>query len=502
MLVPFNSYSLTRNYAVSTGQPETLIPTGNDASSFFYQEQAARKPSRNEESSLNRILKKHMHLGAFLFHVGHHVAAWRHSDTNAEGLLDEGFYRRLAQTAERGKFDMIFLADALAVTDQFGLNVQHCVTVRPEPLTLLSYLAGVTENIGLAATVSTTYQAPYNLAREFSTLDHLSGGRAGWNVVTSGRDVEALNFGKEKHMEHSLRYERAQEFIEVVKSLWDSWEDDAIVADQLSGLFADPAKVHSLDHRGSHFQVRGPLNLPRTPQGRPVIIQAGASQTGQHLAARTAEVVFTAWQKMEDAKQFYTQLKSLLPSYGRTAEELKIMPGILPVIGSTEAEARDLEAELQELVLPQVGLMMLSDRLQVDLTEYPLDGPLPQLPELNDINGGKSRFQLMSEMSQREGLTIRQLMYRVTGARGHRTVCGTPVQIADLMEEWFVNGACDGFNIMPPYLPAGLDQFVERVIPELQHRGLFRTEYEGTTLRDHLGLTRPLSKYHANDVIR
>ncbi|MBE1444446.1 LLM class flavin-dependent oxidoreductase [Paenibacillus sp. OAS669] len=438
------------------------------------------------------VKARQMHLGAFLFGVGHHVAAWRYPDTEAHGIMDPAFYERFAQTAERGKFDMLFLADSLAL---LGSSPSHTASVRPEPITLLSYLAGVTERIGLAATVSTTYHEPYNLAREFATLDHLSGGRAAWNVVTSSRNEEAANFSKEKHPDHAVRYERAREFIQVATSLWDSWEDDAILFDRQNGQFANPDKVHRIDHLGEHFRVRGPLNAPRPPQGRPVIIQAGSSETGQQLAAETAEVIFTAWQTLEEAQLFYRNVKSLLAKHGRTADELKIMPGIFPVIGATEAEAREKEQLLQRLVLPSVGLSMLSGSLNVDLRDYPLDGPLPELPELEAINGGKSRFKLVSDMAKRDGLTIRQLIYRVTGARGHRTIYGTPVQIADQLELWFNERASDGFNIMPPYLPGGLEEFVELVIPELQNRGLFRTEYTGTTLRDHLGLKRPASKF-------
>lgn len=313
--------------------------------------------------------------------------------------------------------------------------------------------------------------------------------------MTSGRDEEAQNFGLAAHPGHEERYERAREFVEVVNKLWDSWEDDAIIADQVSGQFADPDKVHELHHRGQSFSVRGPLNLPRSPQGRPVIIQAGASETGRRLAAETAEVVFTAWQTLEEAQRFYRDVKSLAVANGRSPEDIKIMPGIYAVIGATEEEAKVKEALLQEQVLPAVGLSMLSASLNVDLTSFPLDGPLPDLPELAAINGGKSRFQLVSEMARREGLTIRQLIYRVTGARGHRTIAGTPTQIADQLEEWFRQGACDGFNIMPPTLPGDLEEFTQLVIPELQRRGLFRTEYTGTTLREHLGLTRPVSQF-------
>jgi FMN-dependent oxidoreductase (nitrilotriacetate monooxygenase family) len=439
--------------------------------------------------------QRQMHLGAFLFHVGHHVASWRYPDTEAERIMDFEFYEQFAKTAERGKFDMIFLADSLAIIDRYDTTLKHTASIRPEPITLLSYLSGVTDRIGLAATVSTTYHEPFNLAREFSSLDHLSGGRAAWNVVTSGRNEEAFNFSKAKHPEHSDRYARAKEFIDAVTALWDSWEDDAIIGDKTTGVFADSDKVHPIDHKAAEFSVRGPLNLPRSPQGRPVIIQAGSSTTGRQLAAQTAEVVFTAWQTLEEAQSFYADVKSLVGQYGRCPDELKIMPGIFPVIGATEKEAREKEALLQELVVPSVGVAMLSASLNVNLTGYPLDGPLPELPQIENINGGKSRFQLVSDMAKREGLTIRQLIYRVTGARGHRTIYGTPVQIADQLEQWFVQRACDGFNIMPPYLPGGLEEFVDHVIPELQNRGLYRAEYTGTTLREHLGLDRPGSQF-------
>ncbi|WP_127529282.1 LLM class flavin-dependent oxidoreductase [Paenibacillus kobensis] len=436
-----------------------------------------------------------MHLGAFLFNVGHHVAAWRLPETEPERIMDAELYLQCAQIAERGKFDMLFLADTLAVFDRNGTQLKHNVAIRPEPITLLSYLSGVTSHIGLTATVSTTYHDPYNLAREFATLDHLSGGRAAWNVVTSSRNEEAANFSKDDHPEHNNRYERAREFVEAASKLWDSWEDDAIIGDREAGLFADSDKVHEIHHKGEFFAVKGPLNLPRSPQGRPVIIQAGSSETGKRLAAETAEVIFTAWQTLEEAQQFYRSVKSQLADFGRSEDSLKIMPGILPIIGSTEEEAKRKEAEIQELVLPEIGLAMLAGSLNVDLSGYPLDGPLPELPELTQINGNKSRFQLVADMARREGLTIRQLMYRVTGARGHRTYAGTPEQIADQLEEWFTNGAADGFNIMAPFLPGGLELFVEHVVPILQRRGLYRTEYTGSTLRDHLGLARPISRY-------
>ncbi|WP_282940615.1 LLM class flavin-dependent oxidoreductase [Paenibacillus sp. RC67] len=439
--------------------------------------------------------KRQLHLGAFLYGVGHHIAAWRYPLTDSLGLFTFEFYKRFAQTAERGKFDMIFIEDIPSLPEQLKTAVQYTVPVRAEPLTLLSTLASVTSHIGLAGTVSTTYSEPFHVARKFASLDHLSRGRAAWNAVTTSMEITSQNFGQDHHLDHAVRYERAQEFVEVVTSLWDSWEEGALHIDKASGLFADADKVNAIRHQGKFFSVQGPLSIPRTPQGRPVLVQAGSSETGQDFAAKTAEVVFTAWQTLEEAQTFYSSLKGRLGKYGRKRESLKILPGILPVIGSTEQEAREKEAYLQELVLPEVGLSMVSRTLRVDLSSYPLDGPVPDLPDATNINGGKSRYQLLVDMARRDKLTIRQLVARVTGARGHKTIHGTPEQIANHLEDWFTNGGCDGFNIMPPYFPGGLDEFVDHVIPILQKRGLYRTEYNGTTLRDHLGLEIPGNKF-------
>ena len=429
--------------------------------------------------------------------TGHHVAAWRRPDTQVDAGLNFAHYRRIVQTAERAKFDMLFLADGVAVrrdSDIDALSRSGQIT-HFEPLTLLSALSAVTEHIGLAATASTTYNEPYHIARKFASLDYLSGGRAAWNIVTSATEAEAKNFNREKHMEHSLRYERAQEFLEVVTSLWDSWEDDAFIRDKTSGQYFNPDKLHVLNHTGKHFAVRGPLNVARPPQGYPVLIQAGASDAGQEFAAQTAEVIFTAQQTLAEAQAFYHGIKGKLAKYGRAPEHLKIMPGIFAVVGQTESEAKEKYDRLQELIHPKVGLSLLSGLVgNVDLSSYPLDGPLPALPE---TNGNKSRLKLVTELANRENLTIRQLYEAVAGARGHWTIWGTPEQIADQMQEWFENDAADGFNVMPPYLPGGLDDFVEHVIPILQRRGLFRTEYEGHTLRENLGLPRPSNKYSA-----
>ncbi|HEX4207249.1 MAG TPA: LLM class flavin-dependent oxidoreductase [Ktedonobacteraceae bacterium] len=439
--------------------------------------------------------KAQLKLGAFLMNTGHHVAAWRHPGAQADAGLNFQHYKRIVQTAERAKFDMMFLADGVAVRrgqEPEALSRSGQI-VHFEPLTLLSALSAVTERIGLVATASTTYNEPFHIARKFASLDYLSGGRAGWNVVTSATEAEAKNFNRDKHMEHDLRYERAHEFLQVVTGLWDSWDDDAFLRDKESGVYFDIDKLHVLNHKGKHFSVRGPLNVARPPQGYPVLIQAGASQAGREFAAETAEVIFTAQQTLAEAQAFYADIKGKLAAYGRSPEHLKIMPGVFPVIGRTEEEAKEKYDQLQGLIHPKVGLALLSGLVGgVDLSDYPLDGPLPELPE---TNANKSRLQLVSDLAGRENLTIRELYLAVAGARGHWTIWGTPEQIADQLEDWFVNDAADGFNIMPPYLPGGLDEFVESVLPVLRQRGLFRTEYEGRTLRENLGLPRPSNQF-------
>ncbi|MEU8827563.1 LLM class flavin-dependent oxidoreductase [Streptomyces sp. NPDC048636] len=431
--------------------------------------------------------QRQFHLNAFLMNAGHHDAAWRHPRTQPERITDLGYFQELARTAERGKLDSLFLADGLTL---WG-NARHNAVGGFEPLTLLSALAATTEHIGLIATVSTTFDEPFHVARRFASLDHLSGGRAGWNIVTSGNVAEARNFGREEHLAHGLRYERAAEFLDVATQLWDSWEDDAVVLDREGGVYADGDKVRAIGHRGAHFRVDGPLNVRRSPQGHPLLVQAGSSEDGKEFAARYAEAVFTAQQTLADAQTFAKDLTARLARYGRTRDQLKILPGICPVIGSTEAEARALEDELTELQVPAYGLQQLSGMLGTDLTGLPLDGPLPDLPAERDINGNKSRFTLVAELARRDGLTLRELIARLGGGRGHRVFAGTPEQIADELEEWFTEGAADGFNIMPPHLPGGLEDFVDHVVPVLQRRGLFRTEYTGGTLRDHYGLARP-----------
>jgi alkanesulfonate monooxygenase len=436
--------------------------------------------------------RKQMSLGAFLMSSGHHLAAWRHPRAWSGGGLDFQHFKKLATTAERGKFDAIFFADNLALMGSPELGQYTTAGDVFDPLVLLSGLAAVTERIGLVSTVSTSYNEPYLLARKFASLDHLSGGRSGWNLVTSATDLEALNFGREQHFEHGDRYQRAGEFLDVVTGLWDSFEDDAFVRDKASGVYFQPDRLHTLNHHGDNYRVRGPLNIPRTPQGYPVLIQAGSSEPGKALAARTAEVVFTAQQTLGNAQAFYADVKGRLAGYGRRPDQLKIMPGISPVIGRTQSEAEDKYQQLQDLIEPRVGLGLLSGMAGgFDLSGYDLDGPLPELPQSNSM---QSRQALFIDLARRENLSIRQLYLKIAGARGHHTVVGTPETVADTLEQWFLEEAADGFNIMPPFLPEGLDDFVEGVVPLLQQRGLFRREYSGTTLRDHLGLARPANR--------
>ncbi|MDM9624717.1 LLM class flavin-dependent oxidoreductase [Rhizobium sp. S152] len=431
-------------------------------------------------------------LGAFLYPTGHHIAAWRHPDAQADAGSNFAHYVELAQLAERAKFDLIFMADGVGTrgTDIEALSRTATRYVAQfEPITLLSALAAVTRNIGFVATASTSFNEPYHIARKFASLDHISGGRAGWNLVTSSSEHEAHNFGRDEHYAHGERYQRAEEFADVVTGLWDTWEEGAFPRDKQSGLYFDPEKQHVLNHKGKFFKVRGPLNVARSPQGHPVLVQAGSSEPGKELAARTAEVVFTAHQTFDDARTFYADLKGRLGKYGRHPDDLKVMPGIFPVIGRTIAEAEEKFEEIQELIHPVVGLALLSGMTGgVDLSTYPLDGPVPALPE---TNASKSRQRLLLDLAHRENLTIRQLYLRIAGARGHRQIVGTPAQIADEMQHWFIEGAADGFNVMPPHLPVGLRDFVELVLPELRHRGLFRSEYEGKTLRQNLGLRTP-----------
>ncbi|MGX9935587.1 LLM class flavin-dependent oxidoreductase [Advenella kashmirensis] len=432
---------------------------------------------------------KQIKLGAFLMQTGHHIAAWRHPEAQADAGTNFAHYADLARRAEAAKFDAIFFADSVGVrSSHLPFLARTARADQLEPLTVLPALAALTERIGLIATASSTFNEPYNLARKFATLDLISGGRAGWNLVTSSSEAEAQNFNFERHPAHDERYERAAEFHDVVVGLWESWGENALLRDKASGIFYDTEKLRILNHKGKHFSVRGPLNVARSPQGRPVVVQAGASEAGRELAGRTAEVIFVAHQTFDEARSFYADIKDRAQRYGREPDDVKIMPGIFPVVGRTVAEAEEKFERLQSLIDPIVGVSLLSNMIGADLSGYPVDGPLPELPV---TNGGKSRQQLLADLAQRDNLTIRQLYLRISGARGHQQVVGTPTQIADQLQQWFEEGGADGFNIMSPWLPGGLDDFIADVLPELRRRGLFRTEYEGRTLRENLGLKQP-----------
>ncbi|WP_157253662.1 LLM class flavin-dependent oxidoreductase [Nonomuraea typhae] len=435
---------------------------------------------------------RQLNLNLFVYPAGHHEAAWRFREAKPERVLDIAYYQELAQRAEEAKLDAVFFADGPSLPD----NVRYASRFRLEPFTWLSAIAAVTRRIGLIATASTTYLEPYNLARLFASLDHLSGGRAGWNIVTTGAPQAAQNFGLDEHPVHAERYGRAHEFLEVVTALWDSWEDDALVIDQAGGVFADTGKIHTIDHAGERLRVRGPLNTPRSPQGRPVYVQAGSSEDGRAFAARHAEAIFTAHQTLENARDFYADIKARVKAEGRDPALVKVLPGISPFIGSTEAEARALQQEFDELTQPEYSVQQLRQFLGIDLSGHDLDGPVPRekLPT-HEQRGYGSRFGVVVDIIERENPTIRQLLHRLAGARGHWVTAGTPEQIADRIEEWFTGGAADGFNVMPPYLNGGFEVFADHVLPILRSRGLFRSEYGGATLRDHYGLPRPASQY-------
>ncbi|MBV8651016.1 MAG: LLM class flavin-dependent oxidoreductase, partial [Alphaproteobacteria bacterium] len=389
-------------------------------------------------------------LGLSVTSNGSHSAGWRYPGASADTSLDFAFWRRLALRAEQAKIHFIFFADGAAVRqgadDPEALRYIGKID-QFEPLTLISALSAVTTRIGFIATASTTYNEPYTVARKYASIDYISGGRVGWNVVTSWSEAEAKNFNLDASLQHAIRYRRANEFVDVVTGLWDSWEDDAFHRDQRSGEYVDPAKLHVLDHKGEFFSVKGPLNVARPVQGYPVIAQAGASEPGQLLAARTADLVYTAQQNIGTAQAFYRALKDRVASAGRDPEALKIMPGILPIVGRTEAEARERHQTLRSLVHPKVIYAMLEPKFG-DMSAYPLDGPVPDLPETNGIKSIRAQLSAARE----KGLTIREL-YETSGAGGHRQIVGTAAEIADLIEEWFVGRACDGFNIMPPYFP-------------------------------------------------
>jgi len=441
--------------------------------------------------------RKQMHLGMSIRGLGYHPAAWRHPEVPADGTLRFDHYARSARAAERGKCDFLFFADGIGIRERDipagSLARSGYEIVEMEPMTLLPALAVVTRLIGLVTTASTSYNEPFNIARKFATLDLISNGRAGWNVVTSWSEAEAKNFNREQHLDYDTRYARAAEFVEVVKGLWDSWEEDAFPFDKRSGQFLDQSKMHVLNHKGRFFSVRGPLNVGPLPQVHPIIAQAGASEQGRELAAATADIVYAVHASKCVAQAFYADIKRRLAKYGRDGEDLKILPALRPVVGRTSAEARAKFDQLQELLDPLVGLARLNQAFG-DLSGYPVDGPVP-LDKLGPAELRSTSARLI-ERVERQQPTIRQLYQDVAGMGGFCLI-GTASHIADVMQDWFDGEACDGFNITPTHLPGGCEDFVELITPELQRRGLFRKEYEAKTLRANLGLKRPLNRYVA-----
>ncbi|MEU5841131.1 LLM class flavin-dependent oxidoreductase [Rhodococcus sp. NPDC047139] len=440
------------------------------------------------------VTDRRLNLNAFIYPTGHHEASWRHPGSVPERIYDVTYFQELARLAESAKLDAVFFADGPALRTEVRYRPDYGL----EPITTLVAMATATTHLGLIATASTTYYEPYNLARLFSSLDHISGGRAAWNIVTTATDAAAANFGLTGHPDVRERYARAREFVDATIKLWDSWEDDAVVIDKEAGVYADHDKIHRIDVEGEYIRVRGPFGSARSPQGRPVLVQAGSSNDGRDFAAEYAEAIFTAHQRIEDAQAFYLDIKTRARDLGRDPGHVKILPGLSPFIGATEAEARDLQREFDELTIVDYGLGQLQKMGRIDVTGLGLDEKVPAelFAGAGDITDNtNSRRLVFAKIVEREQPTLRQLLHKLAGARGHNVVAGTAVQIADIIEQWFTGGAADGFNIMPPQYPQGLEAFISSVVPILQERGLFRTEYSGTTLRDHYGLPRPDSSY-------
>jgi FMN-dependent oxidoreductase (nitrilotriacetate monooxygenase family) len=440
-----------------------------------------------------------MKLLAFLMQTGGHIAGWRHPRAAQAALLDVDYFTNLAQVAERGLFDAVFLADSVGYHPVKGEEIfAGLETPKLDPALLLAAMAVTTKSVGLIGTASTTYCEPYELARRFATLDHVSRGRAGWNIVTSTMENEAHNFGRDAHMGHADRYARAAEFVDVATRLWDSWADGAVLADKAGGRYSNPAAISALDHEGTFFRVAGPLNVPRPPQGHPVLVQAGASATGKAFAASCAEVIFTSHPSRESAAAFRAEMHALLIAQGRAPESMKILPAITPIIAQTREAAEALQAELDGLIPERIAISKLEGLLGgLDLSSHAPGDPLPPMPA-RLLEGQNSTRDRVLDLAAREQLSIAELARRVAAGRTSRTVVGTAQDVADELEAWYTSGAADGFVISPPFLPAGLEDFVDQVVPLLQQRGLFRTRYEGATLRDRLGLARPANRFETD----
>ncbi|HEY2210139.1 MAG TPA: LLM class flavin-dependent oxidoreductase [Bradyrhizobium sp.] len=442
-------------------------------------------------------MRRSMILAAFFFNPqGDHRMSWRHPHAPGREIFSFNYYRTLAQSAETARLDTIFVADHVAMWDTYQSNIAHYANARLEPITLLSSLAAVTQHIGLIATASASYSEPYNVARAFASLDHISNGRAGWNVVTSGMNEEAMNFGRDANIEHAFRYERAAEFLDVAKALWDSVEDDALLLDKKSGYFADPKRVHRINHAGKHFKVRGPLNVSRPPQGYPVIVQAGSSDDGKNLAAAHADLNFAIVRTIDDGQRYRKDFDERLQKYGRSPRDLKVLPGILPIVARSRDEATEKRDFLETLVPERVGIDLVSSWCGIDLSTYPIDGPLPPLPDESTYDGQRTNLERLKAFAK-ENLTIREIARRISNAGTGPVMAGTPSEIADQMEAWYSAGAADGFALMFPLLPDDWTNFAKLVVPELQRRGLTRTAYESGTLRDRLGLPRPANRFRS-----
>lgn len=439
---------------------------------------------------------KQLHLNLFVHSRGHHEASWRYPKATPRSVFDIAYYQEVAKKAEAGLFDSIFFADQLALGD----DIANGPRIGLEPITVLAALAVSTTHIGLIATASTTYTEPFNLARQFASLDHISKGRIGWNIVTSWLATAAANFSRDAPLAHAERYARAEEYLDVVTGLWDSWAHDAVIDDRASGRYANAERIRPISFQGNHYKVKGPLNLPRSIQGRPVLVQAGSSETGRAFAARHGEAIFTAQLEKQAAQEFYADIKSRAAAAYRNPDQVLILPGLSPLLAGSEAEAQKLSDELAELADPEVGRKRLSSRFGgYDLSHLPLDKTLSphDFPAPDTVEAARSRTQVIVDLVRRHEPTLRELLAMLAGARGHHTFVGTPDQLADLMTEWVSDGAADGFNVMPPVLPWMLDVFIDEVIPILQRRGLFRNAYEGHTLRSHYGLAEPPSQFDA-----